>query len=178
MNKYKKGGKIKRGFKNNSDISNEDNRECSTCFESFKLIDGLECNSTNSKHFTCDTCLNGYVKSELDLENFTKFEENNGIICPFKKFKQCDNSTKFEEQILAIHLEKEIWSNYNTTKLEIEKELKQREIMKQKEDQDEIYGDNLSDKIEKPSETQEAITKLLGSGNWKIYGEMKYPSIK
>lgn len=105
----------------------------------------MECNSKeqNSKHFTCNNCLNEYVKSELDPENFAIFEVN-GIICPYKKFNQCNDSTKFEEQILARHIKKETWLKYtkiikdimsmNTTKElklqfdnDLEREIKRRE---------------------------------------------------
>lgn len=71
----------------NDGVARENQHQCSCCFEIFLESAGVLCTAENA-HFTCATCLDGYVMSmatpdELQVANQRKLEQcGGGLCCP------------------------------------------------------------------------------------------------
>jgi hypothetical protein len=79
-------------------------RECCTCFDSFLAQEGIECGAAEDQHFTCNDCLDGYVKAESGTEDLDQLAEREGnVFCPYKKHG-CADSPAYPDAGVAQHV--------------------------------------------------------------------------
>ena len=90
------------------------------CCDTFDVDEGVECESGDeSKHFTCNGCFSGYVRSKVDEESFRLLVAKGGaIFCPFF---QCA-APSLKPKVIAAHVEEEVFEEYQAAVKKMEEQ--------------------------------------------------------
>ena len=57
-------------------------RDCIVCYDQEDLLNGVECNNIDQKHFCCSNCLNKHVSNIVDPTKLSEFRKNNrDVLC-------------------------------------------------------------------------------------------------
>ena len=94
-------------------------RDCAVCCDTYDVGEGVECESNDAKHFTCNDCFTGYVRSKVDNDAFRMFAAKNGAIsCPGYR---CP-APSIKPQVLAEHVSEEVYGEYNAALKKMEEQ--------------------------------------------------------
>mmetsp|Transcript_35864 Transcript_35864/g.83112 ORF Transcript_35864/g.83112 Transcript_35864/m.83112 type:complete len:311 (-) Transcript_35864:240-1172(-) len=100
-------------------LVNRNQRDCAVCSDTFDIGQGVECEGNNTKHFTCNECFTGYVRSRVDNDAFRMFAAKGGAIpCPGY---QCP-APSIKPQVLSQHVSEEVFGEYSAALKKMEEQ--------------------------------------------------------
>ena len=89
------------------------------CCDTYDVGEGVECESNDAKHFTCNDCFTGYVRSKVDNDAFRMFAAKSGAIsCPGYRCA----APSIKPQVLAEHVSEEVYGEYNAALKKMEEQ--------------------------------------------------------
>lgn len=94
-------------------------RNCVVCSDTFDVGEGVECESGETKHFTCSPCFSCFVSSKVDNDAFRIFVAKCGAInCPAY---QCP-AAAIKPKVIAEQLSEVVYEEYTAALQKLEEQ--------------------------------------------------------
>jgi hypothetical protein len=91
-------------------------RDCAICLDSFPLHEGVECGAEHDRHYVCNGCFDGHVRTEAATEDLDMLAERHGnVFCPYQKHG-CTETAAYGDAVVARHVTAATFATYTAGK--------------------------------------------------------------